>query len=346
MKKILFFFVAFFFIYNVTYAQNVTWKAGFDGFADNREYSKKIHYPQTMFGARAKFGGNINFEENHNLFLGVNYLYEFGATNKSIENLDFTLYYKFQKEHFRFLTGTFPRAGLLNYPIALLTDTLLYYQPNIEGLYFEWYNRYFNQNIWIDWTGRQDDYMRETFMAGSSGLLKIGKFYVENYLLLYHHALQRIPDQSQHINDYLGFDIGGGIDLTSTFNVDSLSISVYNIRSFFRDRGDGILHKPNGFIFNLNFEYKKVGTNLLWYKGERQHFFWGDTFYRTPNYARWDFNIFLFKSSALIKSFVRWSLHFTEGEIDNSQQFYISINLDELAFRKTNKFLNYEKRNY
>ena len=114
--------------------QNLEWQAGFDGFLDNREYQSSIQYPQTIFGARTwlELGGNIN--RVHHLRAGLNYMYEFGSAVDAIKPLP-VLYYQLDWKPFNFYIGAFPRRNLLDYPLALLTDTLNYYRPDIEGMY-------------------------------------------------------------------------------------------------------------------------------------------------------------------------------------------------------------------
>jgi len=148
--------------------QQFEWQAGFDGFLDNREFHNSFQEPQTMFGSRfsIELGGSINKE--HRFRGGFNYLYEFGGPPDAWKPNP-VLYYQYDKKPFTFFMGAFPRRRIINFPLALLTDTLNYYRPNVEGVYLDVKGDWGYQDVFLDWTSRQTDTEFEQFMFGLSG---------------------------------------------------------------------------------------------------------------------------------------------------------------------------------
>ena len=307
-------------------SQRFEWLAGFDGFLDNREYYS-IHNPQTMFGSRfrAEVGGSI--DGIHRLRVGINYLYEFGtAIDASKPNL--TLYYEYHNLGLRLFAGAFPRRDLLRFPLALLSDTLHYYRPNIEGLYagYSWY--WGQQNAFLDWTSRQSDTNHERFMAGTSGRMFFRDFFLSNYFVMSHFAGAAINDPDHSVNDNMGYNVDVGVDLSGRTFFDSLCISVGVLGSLDRVRaeGDG-WQTPVGFLGQATLLYKFAGVSATYYAGEGQTLLYGDPFYRLDRYGRLDLLLIPFRNGP-VKMKIDVGLHFAGGQIDYSQQVWVSFDLD------------------
>jgi hypothetical protein len=167
-------------------AQDLEWSAGFDGFLDNREYFS-IDIPKTIFGSRLRGEVGASLKEIHTLRAGVNFLFEFGS-DPWVRRPDYTAYYKLKYKPFEFFIGSFPRRGLLDYPLALLADTLHYYRQNIQGVYLEFRRDWGYQNAFIDWTSHQTDSLPERFLFGFSGEAHFGLFYYSHHLIMGHFA--------------------------------------------------------------------------------------------------------------------------------------------------------------
>ena len=151
MKKLL--FISFILLSLVARSQNFEYNVLFEGIGDNREYKSYLANPQTIMGARGAFELGVEIDK-HRLRGGLSQLFEFGTDiNFHIPKL--TLYYQFSDEQKDFLFGAFPRRDRINFPLAMLTDTLLYYRPNIEGLFGEVRWDWGYQNAFIDWVSRQ-----------------------------------------------------------------------------------------------------------------------------------------------------------------------------------------------
>ena len=147
------------------------------------KYFNEFTEHQTIFGSRMYLSGGFNVGEYHNFTAGVDYLYEFGTT-KNYYNPRLILYYRGLKGPLSFYFGSFYRKGLLKYPIFMLSDTLEYFRPNIEGIYFSYSTSKIYQDFWIDWTSKQDINVRETFLAGESGCYNFKLFFIKQYLVI------------------------------------------------------------------------------------------------------------------------------------------------------------------
>jgi len=155
-------------------AQLADFYIGFDGILDNRELTTPYVKSQTIFGARINPGVSFGFDSYHSVNLGINYMYEFGGELFGVEpQLD--LYYNFKSEHFNFLVGSFPRKDLMDYPLMLLTDSLDYYRPNMEGASVSFAWEWGDAHAWIDWTGRITTETREEYLAGFDATRLLGK---------------------------------------------------------------------------------------------------------------------------------------------------------------------------
>ncbi len=320
---ILFFTIAF---SSQLQSQRFEWLAGFDGFLDNREYYS-VDLPQTIFGSRfrAEVGGSI--DDIHRLRAGINYLYEFGtAIDANKPNL--TLYYEYHNKGLRFLAGAFPRGDLLRFPLSLLSDTLNYYRPNIEGLYAGYSWVWGRQNAFLDWTSRQTDINHERFMAGTSGKMFFRDFFLSNYLLMSHFAGAAIDDPNHSVNDNIGYNIEAGVDLSGRTFLDSLCISAGILGSLDRIRaeGDG-WNTAKGFLGQAIFLYKFAGVSATYYAGKGQKLLYGDPFYRLESYGRLDLLFIPFRRGP-VNLKIDVGLHFAGGQVDYSQQLWVSFDLD------------------
>src|SRR5690606_4867547 len=191
-------------------AQNYEYQVLFEGIGDNREFSNSNKaMSQSILGSRGAFEIGLEID-GHRIRGGLSHLLEFGS-ELEYHKPKLTLYYQFSDAKKDFLFGAFPRRGRIDFPLAMLTDTLLYYRPNLEGLFGEVRWDWGHQNGFVDWVSRQTDVNRENFMAGFSGEIFHNKLFFENHLLLFHDAGPAIDIPGDHIKDYLGFALQGGI---------------------------------------------------------------------------------------------------------------------------------------
>lgn len=290
----------------------------FYGFTDNREYTNTVHPPQTIFGARISPELGILLDSTHRFRFGVHVMKEFGSAES-----DFLVnpiaYYQYKDKKVDFYMGMFPRIGLLDkYPLPLLNDTLRYYRPNVEGILLKVNLGKGFQSAWIDWTSRQTDVQRETFLTGFAGRAYAGRFFFDDYFVLYHYAGPAVDIPDDHIRDNAGLMLRAGYDFSGKTFFDSLSVSVSWLQSFDRLRNVYDWQTPSGFQYEVFLQKDRLFCNALLYAGERHSIAFGDSFYKAPVYGRADFGYQFFDREFIKLRFV-YSLHYVEEQLDNQQ---------------------------
>ena len=200
----------------------------FDMQFDNREFYKSAYTSSmTVFGTRLTPAVGVDLEQKngarHRLMLGVDILKNFGAANKSSELFkEITLYYDVQKQlgktGFEMVAGVFPRRFTEgNYSTAFYSDSLRFYDNNLEGLLLKFSrpNAYFE--VGCDWMGMYDTYTRERFQIFSSGEGQVLPFMSIGYAAsLYHFSCSGVSDgvvDNFLVNPYLRFDLASKADL-------------------------------------------------------------------------------------------------------------------------------------
>lgn len=316
MKKAL--FILFVFATSTGIAQNFEYQVLFEGIADNREYFNPIALPQTIMGSRGAFEIGVEID-NHRIRGGFSHLYEFGS------HLDFhepklTLYYQFEDDKKEFLFGAFPRKGKINFPLAMLSDTLLYYRPNIEGLFLESCWDWGKQNVFVDWTSRQTETERENFLVGFSGEIAHENLFLQNYILLFHNAGPAIDIPGDHIKDFLGFAFQAGARTNKNTPVQA-EIKAGILHSSYRERSvtDGFINAESLFA-EAKARYKNLAIKSALSSGGSHKFAFGDKFYGAKNYLRTDL-IWHFINHEKIKAKVNYSFHIIDwADLDQQQQ--------------------------
>ena len=324
MRKVFTVFICALSVYTIN-AQSLGWKTGFFGFFDNREYFNEYTYDRTLFGSRLIAEADFALDERNSFATGLNYLYEFG-NDDDWHKPDFTLYYNYNG-NINYYLGLFPRHQLINQPLVLLSDTIGYFRPNIEGMFIEYRRPFIYHNIWIDWTSKQGDEKKEIFMIGGSGRLDIGRFFYEHHFSFVHYALPSIVTPNDHIRDNGGIVSMVGTDLSHRYFFDTLCLSVGLVCSYDRLRHVYDTEISTGFYSELKLGYKNIGVNGTFYLGNGNILIYGDRFYRSDSYQRLDLYYKLGKSER-IYGIVQFSAHFIPGTIDYSQLLLLRISLE------------------
>lgn len=319
MKKALFLFLVFLSV--CANAQEFKYQILFEGIGDNREFTHQYAMPQTILGSRGAFELGVSID-NHHLRGGLSQLLEFGSDIDE-QKPKLTLYYQYFDTQKEFVFGAFPRLDKLDFPLAMLSDTLLYYRPNIEGLYGKINWDWGHQLAFVDWVGRQTEIQREQFMAGFSGEMFYKNFFLQNYLIMFHNAHTLYNDPPLHIEDYLGFALQAGIRIPENLAIQGyLKMGLLN--STYRERSvtDGY-EVSNSFFAEAKMRYKNFGIKSVLNFGGGHRFALGDPYYRATNYSRTDL-IWYFINHKNIKGRFNLSMHIVDWEtIDQQQQMSI-----------------------
>ncbi len=301
--------------------QNFEYQVLFEGIGDNREYFSGKAMSQTILGSRGAFELGVE-SSNHRIRGGLSHLFEFGS-DLNYHKPRLTLYYEYSDEKKDFLFGSFPRRGRIHFPLAMLTDTLLYYRPNIEGMLGEVHWDWGWQNGFVDWVSRQTNINRENFMAGFSGRVFHKNLFIENYMLLFHDAGPAINIPDDHIKDYLSFTLLGGIG-TRENNLLNGNIKAGVLGSSFRERSvTGGFINAFSFYSEMNGRWRNYGVKSVLHSGAGHRFAYGDLFYRLDNYWRTDV-IWHFINQDKVRGWFNLSFHVIDwNDLDQQQQLTI-----------------------
>ena len=333
MKKKILFLLIFCLLVLKSHSQTFEWSTGFQGFFDNREYFNEYTYDETMFGARVFADAGFAIDEHNRFRFGLNYLYEFGSKGDLIAP-DITLYYNAEKGPLKFYLGAFPRMGIINQPLILLTDTLNYYRPNTEGMFLEFSKGWFRHNIWIDWTGRQSADRRETFLLGGTGHIGNKLLFYEHNFLMYHYAAPSVPIPDDHLRDNGGLTAVLGLNFSDFLPIDSAIISSGIAVSYDRLRNVYDTRTATGWLAELNLMHKGFGIHGICYLGEAHTLLYGDRFYSSKSYQRIDLS-YSRNNGSRITGKLQFSFHIVPGALDYSQMFVIYINLERQIPKKS-----------
>ncbi|MBN1159227.1 MAG: hypothetical protein JXA61_07585 [Bacteroidales bacterium] len=315
-------------------AQDVLWIAGNFSFFDNREYFNPYVDDQTIFGSRAYGYAGFSLNGNNDFAVGVDFLYEFGSRGE-LRQPDLILYYHGGLKNLSFKIGAFPRYREMSMPLGLMSDTIQYYRPNIEGMSLEYTSKQFRHNVWIDWTGRQSFTKREMFRLGFSGYFSKGAFLYHHHFVMNHVAFSKNHGADEHLRDNGGYSALAGLNLSHLTGLDTLIIASGIMGSYDRLRGVYDFSWPLGWISEAEVSYKGFGLRGLYYRGGEQIIVSGDGFYRSSSYGRTD--IYYARGESRVIGTVQFSLHFIPGVVDHSMSLVIRAQLDGIMPVRTEK---------
>lgn len=253
---------------------------------DNREYDRSsLSNSMTIFGVRLTPSVGLQFispsGSSHRLMAGIDIRKDFGD---SLQNLglfrEMQLYYRWNqrlgKTDMTLVAGIFPRGEMQGrYSTAFFSDSLKFYDSNIEGLILKFRRPSAFYELGCDWMGMFGDTSRERFMIFSSGEARLagGMLFLGYSGTLYHYASSRqvwgVVD-NMLLNPYIGADLSG------IAGMQRLGISVGWLQSFQNDRrnvgryvfpggGELLLEVRNWNVGLRNRLY--YGTNLMPYYG-------------------------------------------------------------------------------
>lgn len=323
------------------FSQDFFWQTSLFSFFDNLEFADSdVKIPQTMAGVMIAPEVGFRWDSIQRIVGGVNLMHEFGSTDV-IDRIYPTAYYEYCSKPFKFIMGAFPRSiALEKYPRMFFQDSISYYRPNINGIYFEYGKDQKYVNVWLDWTGRQSQNVREAFFVGLSGRYKAGIFYLQHYSYMFHLASRRDSFLHEPLHDNMLFLTSAGADLSGRTFFDRLEGNVGWVLGLERSRsGDADWISMHGLQVEARAEYRFAGISNTFYAGQgMMHFYseymnelyWGDPVYRAKVYDRTD--IYLrFLSDHHINLELTWSIHVLEGNIYNEQMLKLKVDLNNLS---------------
>ena len=255
----------------VSFAYDVDFLMNFD----NRElYKSAYSRSMTIFGARVTPSVGISVRpqagEEHKVMIGADVMKDFGgAQDKILEEL--TLYYRMQKDlgdtDLTLYAGIFPRSRTTgDYSPAFFSDSLLFYDNNLEGIMLQVKRPKASFEVACDWMGQYGPDRREKFMVFSAGEGKLLPYMSLGYAgYLYHfansHKQKGVVDNIL-LNPYLKFDFADMIGL------QRLDVRLGWLQAMQNDREHG-----HGYVFPSGGEFDLDVSN--WNVGVRNRLFCG-----------------------------------------------------------------------
>lgn len=199
----------------------------FDMQFDNREFSKSAFTSSmTIFGARLTPAVGVALQQQngtrHRLMAGIDIMKDFGSAQSDIkkQNIklfrEITLYYVVEKSlgktDFSLSAGIFPRTFMEgSYSPAFFSDSLRFYDNNIEGLLMKFKRPKASFEVGCDWMGMKDTNSRERFMLFTAGEGRVWDYLSLGYAAyLYHFASSEVSKgvvDNALVNPYLRFDL-------------------------------------------------------------------------------------------------------------------------------------------
>ena len=341
------------------------YEVDFDMNFDNREFYKSaFSESMTIFGARLTptVGLTIQQEEGtrHSVMAGIDVMKDFGSSMATPKELlkEPTLYYRLDKDcgklDLELYAGIFSRKKTEGkYSEAFFSDSLKFYDNNLEGLLvkFRLPKSYFE--IGCDWMGQIGQTERERFLIYSSGEGHLTDFLTLGYSgYVYHFAgcyeVRGVVDNIL-INPYARLDLAQYTDFqTLTFRLGWLQ-ALQNDR-----RNIGQYTRPYGAEFDFELRKWNIGLrNSIFYGRDMMPYYnrtdaggykygtrlyFGDPFYRVHDDGSEGFGMYdrfeLFWNpyvSDLLDIKVRALFHFHGSHYSGTQQVVtVAFNLDRL----------------
>ncbi len=278
----------------------------FDMQFDNREFYKSAYTSSmTIFGTRLTPSVGVALEQKngtrHRLMAGIDVLKNFGAANENSELFkEMTLYYDIQKQlgktGFEMVAGVFPRRFAEgSYSQAFYSDSLRFYDNNLEGLLLKFSRPKAHFEVGCDWMGMFDTYSRERFQIFSAGEGRVLPFMSIGYAAsLYHFSCSGVSDgvvDNALVNPYLRFD------LASKANLQTLSVRLGWLQALQNDRAHvGHYVFPGGAEVVMEVQKWNVGVKNDMFIGKNMM-----PYYNTVDNAGYKYGSLLYMGSPFYK---------------------------------------------
>jgi hypothetical protein len=329
-------------------AQTLDWKAGMYYFFDNTEFGKStLTDDQTMTGVHLTPELGIKWENNHGIYAGVDLLKKSG-TNDFIDDVKAVVYYRYADGKNTFYAGAFPRKALLkNYSAVFIQDSIRYFRPVMNGLFYQSDGDRAFFNVWLDWTGAQSETMRESFYLGTSGYKAFGTLFADFQAYLFHYANTRPSTPTFNVSEQFLLQLSLGVDLAGKTFFDRLDFSAGVLAGLERRRNtDNGTWIPVGAVLQLNATYKRFGVENLVYAGQKRlrlykqyggNFYWNTPFLQNEFYALSKWQIRLFNNKQ-VDAKIGMNLHFSEKTILFEQVLSLTVELSGRAIEQRKTF--------
>lgn len=271
---------------------------------DNREYYRSsFSNSMTIFAARLTPSAGFSFRQDestrHRLMFGADFMKDFGAPDSRLLN-ELVFHYTLDKHmgdtDLKLSAGIMPRSRMFdNYSEAFISDSLAFYDNNIEGLLIQIRRPSAEFELGCDWMGQYGEDSRERFMIFSSGEARLSSVFSMGYAAFMYHFANSHTQKGVVDNILLNPWIK--LDLARRTDTQELSVRVGYLQGLQHDRVkyDSYVY-PRGLEVDLevrkwNFGVQNKlfhGTDMMPYynasdnTGEKYgtRLYFGDPFYR------------------------------------------------------------------
>ena len=320
---------------------------------DNAEYSgSNIATSETLFGISIAPALRFEWNEKHNLAVGVNMQKMFGSA-RFLDNIDLIAYYQFRNENYGAVAGIFRREKLMGrYSEAFFSNAWLANNRLVQGLALQYNDKNGFVELVADWNGMYSLERREQFRILASGEGRFAKVMYAGASAEMHHYANR-ADFRYNVVDDIVINPYVGVEFNAFFDFD---IRLGYLRSLQRDRlvtgdwkaplgGELFFRMSRWGVFISNNLY--VGDDLmpLYNSVGKEGTIYGtdlyaaDPFYRTENgiYNRTGIGYERNFWKERIKVTAEFVLK-TDGEkVYNQQIISLGVNLAPKLYDKNNK---------
>ena len=211
---------------------------------DNREFAKSHFTPSmTIFGARLTpyVGLALNEADGtaHRLMAGVDVMKDFGSGKNLDLFQEISLYYNFHKKisntEMEIYAGIFPRRTMEgSWSQAFFSDSLAFYDNNLEGLLLKFRRPQAYFEVGCDWMGQYGQDRREKFMIYTSGEGKVLPFMrlgYSGYMLHYANS-----DKAKGLVDNILLNPYATFDFARIADFQTLTFRIGWLQAMQRDR--------------------------------------------------------------------------------------------------------------
>ena len=308
-------------------------------FFDNREVHSPYQISQTLFGSHLGADIGVQFGDN-TVMVGAQLIKDFGTSG--LFKTDLTFYYHYDNGRFSGAFGSFPRKILeRELPDIFVYDSLRYYSPVLHGALIKHKSKYGYAEVYCNWINKQGDGQREIFEIVSDGRYGYKGYYGGWNIQLLHFSVPK-PTNGLKVYDKLMINPHIGFERDKLWWFDDFGIEAGLMLSLNRDRNDMIWKTPMGFLGDVRIRKWRFELRDRLYVGKSQFSDYelygpqlhrGDPYYRSSLYNRTDVCFYLLNNK-YVQCFVNASFHYTERQLDCSQQVILSIYPDLHIFKR------------
>ena len=326
------------FTYDVDYEMNF----------DNREfYRSDYSNSMTIFGSRLTPAIGLQTQSddymNQKIMVGIDVMKDFGSSeiNKELFK-EMIMYYNLEKigdTGVSVYAGIFPRSKMQGrYSQAFFSDSLKFYDNNLEGLLIQVNRPRASFEVGCDWMGQFGSNRRERFMIFSSGERIVSPMLTFGYSgYMYHFAnslqVRGLVDNIL-INPYIS------LDLTHKFDLQEFNMTFGWLQALQHNRKHvGYYVFPGGGHFDFKIRKWDVvvknmffcGTDIMPYYNSYDEggfkygseLYFGDPFFRihddnTPGLGQYD------RLEVCYEPFIGWNLKVKVGAVFHFNNFHYS----------------------